>query len=56
MIADGMLTDLLDGKCTVEGLNRLTLESLKTEYGGSPNTAKFAREDAIARFSEFQKS
>jgi hypothetical protein len=55
-IADKMFAELRDERRTVEGLEDDTLEVLVTVYGSSPNTVKHAREDAIARFSEFQKS
>jgi hypothetical protein len=45
-----MLTHLKEGRRTVEELNADTLLVLATEYGASPNTAKKARELAIAEF------
>jgi hypothetical protein len=55
-IAGRMFAELPDERRTVEDLSEDTLEALVTAYGGSPNTANLAREDAIARFSEFQKA
>jgi hypothetical protein len=54
-----MLADLTEGRRTVEELEQDTLAALVAAYGGSPNTAKKARDEAIAEFqsySEFQRS
>jgi len=53
-IADKMLDALVSGR-TPAALAKDTLAALATEFGGSPNTAKGARSDALARFSELQK-
>jgi hypothetical protein len=55
-IADKMLADLTSGQRTAEELEGNTLDALKTEYGGSRNTADVARKHALARFSEIQKT
>lgn len=51
-----MLSDLSSRRRTLEQLNQDTLEALKTQYGGSPNTAGEARKEALRGFAEFQKS
>jgi hypothetical protein len=51
-----MLADLTSGQRTAEELEGNTLDALKTEYGGSRNTADVARKHALARFSEIQKT
>jgi hypothetical protein len=55
-IARKMLTDLRSGRFAPEELKAFTLVALEAEYGGSQNTAKVAREDALARFAELQNS
>jgi hypothetical protein len=51
-----MLDDLSSGRRTPEELKGDKLSALATQYGGSPNTANAARQDALSRFSEFQNS
>jgi hypothetical protein len=55
-LADKMFDDLRLKRRTPEALKRDTLLALTKQYGGSPNTAKDARQDALARFAEFHKS
>jgi hypothetical protein len=53
-IADKMLAGLRCGHCTPEQLESDTLAALVVTYGGSPNTANRARQDALAAFSNKQ--
>jgi hypothetical protein len=55
-IADKMFDELRLQRRTPEALENDTLLALTSQYGGSLNTAKAAREDALARFAKFQKS
>jgi hypothetical protein len=55
-IADKMLEDLISKRRTPEELSGDTLAALIANYGASPNTAKMARQDALAKFTEFQSS
>lgn len=49
-LRDKMLTDLISRRRTLEQLRKDTHSALWAEYGGSPNTAKLARDDAIAEY------
>jgi hypothetical protein len=51
-----MLDHLRSGHRTPGELKSDTLAVLATEYGGSPNTAGAARDEALKRFAEFHKS
>jgi hypothetical protein len=55
-IANKMYDDLVSGRRTIEELERDKLTALVAAYGGSLNTDGLARKEAIAKFSEFQKS
>ena len=50
-----MLGDLCSGRRTPEQLKGDKLEALRTQYGGSPNTAKVARDETFERFAKLQK-
>jgi len=50
-----MLAELISGKRTPEQLRGDTGEALVAHYGGSQNTARGARKDALSRFSELRK-
>jgi hypothetical protein len=56
LITEKMLADLRSGRRSEEQLQGDTLEALAKEYGGSPNTAKEARKEALTRFSQMQSS
>jgi hypothetical protein len=49
-----MLDDLRSERRTPEALKAIKITALPAEYGGSPNTAAEARNDALAQFSELQ--
>ena len=55
-IAARMLDDLTSGRRTPEQLLGDTLPALSTAYGGSPNTAREARVDALSKHAELQRS
>jgi hypothetical protein len=50
-----MLDDLRSKQRTPEALQDDTLAVLASQYGGSLNTAKAAREDALAKYSEIRE-
>jgi hypothetical protein len=51
-----MLSDLRASKLSADELQKYTLEALKAAYGGSPNTAKRARAEAISEFQDSPNS
>jgi hypothetical protein len=53
IIANTMFDDLRSERRTPEELRGDTLAALVQQYRGSPNTAKAAREAALARFAKF---